>query len=365
MMWRAAIRKDLLLLLRDRGALISLFALPLVFMGAFGSMFRGSGGVDQPRPLAVHAPAGDPTAERITDAIEATGLFAIVPAADPDGVRRLVVDEQVDAGLIVPANLDPAAGRQAELVMDPAVSIQIRGPLEGALRAIVDAAYYQDAVRLPATQVSAPAELRAPGVEVNGFQVSVPGNAVLFGFFMALTVGLSFVEERRTGTWRRLLAAPVRRPVLLLAKLVPYYLVGLVQMAVLFGIGMLVFDMQIAGSPLALIVLTLVVVFCSTALGLLIASFGGSEKQIGAVGSVVILIMGLLGGAMVPRMIMPDTMQALGLVTPHAWALDGYYDVLIREGTGLAEIAGPIVGVFGFGLAFAIAGSLLFRFERR
>jgi ABC-2 type transport system permease protein len=364
-MWRAAITKDLQLLLRDRGALISLFALPLVFMGAFGSMFSGSGGADRPRPIAVHAPAGDAVAERITSALDQTGLFALRPAADPAEVRRLVVDETVDAGLIVPPGLDPAAGRRVELVMDPAVSLQVRGPLEGALRAIVDAAYYQDAARPPAIVVAAPEGLRPPGVTINGFQVSVPGNAVLFGFFMALTVGLSFVEERRTGTWRRLLAAPVRRPVLLLAKLVPYYLVSLVQMAVLFGIGVLVFDLQIAGSLLALVVLTLAVAFCATTLGLLIASFGGSEKQIGAVGSVVILVMGLLGGAMVPRMIMPDSMQALGLVTPHAWALDGYYDVLIREGTGLAEIAVPIVGVLGFGVAFAVAGSLLFRFERR
>lgn len=365
MMWRATILKDLQLLGRDRGALISLFALPLVFMAAFGSMFGGPGPAEARRPIAISAPDGDPAADRIRQALVAADLFAIRSAADAGEVRRLVEGEEVVAGLIVPAGLDPQAGRVVELVLDPDAPMQIRGPLEGALRGIVDAAYYQDRPRPPAIAVRPPAGAPAAGATLSSFQVTVPGNAVLFGFFLALTVGLSFVEERRTGTWRRLLAAPVRRPVLVLAKLVPFFLVGLVQMAFLFGAGILAFDLEIAGSPIALCALTIAVVFCAAALGLLIASFGGTEKQIGAIGSVCILVMGLLGGAMVPRAVMPAGMQTLGLATPHGWALDGYYDVLVREGTGLADIAGPIAAVFGFGVAFALAGALLFRFERR
>jgi ABC-2 type transport system permease protein len=122
--------------------------------------------------------------------------------------------------------------------------------------------------------------------------------------------------------------------------------------------------MKVAGSALALCVMTVAVVFCATALGLFLASFGGTEKQVGSVGSITILVMGLLGGAMVPRLVMPETMQKLGLVVPHGWALDGYYDILIRQGTTLGDVAVPILAVFGFGVAFAAIGSLRFKFER-
>ena len=116
--------------------------------------------------------------------------------------------------------------------------------------------------------------------------------------------------------------------------------------------------------PIGLALLTAVVVFAAVSLGLFIASFGGTERQVGAIGSVCLLVMGLLGGCMVPRALMPASMQKVGLFTPHAWALDGYYDVLVRAGTGLADLAVPIAAVLAFGLAFATVGSLRFDFER-
>jgi ABC-2 type transport system permease protein len=109
-----------------------------------------------------------------------------------------------------------------------------------------------------------------------GFQVAIPGNAVLFGFFVALTVGLSFAADRRSGVFRRVLAAPVSRAALLAAKLVPGVLVGAAQMALLFGLGVAVFGLRIEGSPLALALVALAVVVCASSLGLLIASFAGT-----------------------------------------------------------------------------------------
>jgi ABC-2 type transport system permease protein len=192
----------------------------------------------------------------------------------------------------------------------------------------------------------------------------VPGNAVLFGFFIALTVAMAFTNERKTGTWRRLLAAPVSRWQALLATLVPYFLVGIVQLAFLFGLGAGVFGMKVAGSLAALIVLSLCVVACSVSLGLLFAAIARTERQLGGVGSVVLLVMGLLGGCMFPRLVMPPFMKSLGLAVPHGWALDGYYAVLVREGTTIADIAPSIGALLGFAVVFATLGIALFRFER-
>src|SRR5262249_45069275 len=149
--------------------------------------------------------------------------------------------------------------------------------------------------------------------------------------------------ERRTGAWRRLLAAPVPRYKVLLATLVPYYVIGCGQLAFLFAIGATVFGMKVAGSIAALVVLSMAVVLCAVCLGLLFAAMGGTERQLGGIGSVVLLVMGLLGGCMMPRLIMPETMRSIGHSVPHSWALDGYYDVLVRSGTSIADIAPSLI----------------------
>jgi ABC-2 type transport system permease protein len=79
---------------------------------------------------------------------------------------------------------------------------------------------------------------------------------------------------------------------------------------------------------------------------------------------VVLLVMGLLGGCMFPRILMPDFMKGLGHVVPHSWALDGYYDVLVRQGTTIADVAPNIGALLAFAVGFAALGLARFRFER-
>lgn len=359
----AAIRKDVWLLLRDRGALISLFVLPIAFIAAFGFMFGGGGdGRGAPRPIAIwHAP-GDPRGAAVVAAVADTPGFAPRPLASADEVRAQVAGEDVIAGLVVPAE----AARPIELAIDLGAPVAVRGPIQGALtgailRALAPA---PPPGLLPEIEARTPPGVASPLRDVSTFQVTVPGNAVLFGFFIALTVAISFAGERRTGTWRRLLAAPVPRWKALIATLVPYAIVGACQLAFLFSIGALAFGMQVAGSPVALVALSLAVVYAAVSLGLLMAAIGGSEKQLGGIGSVVLLVMGMLGGCMFPRLLMPAFMQQLGLGVPHGWALDGYYAVLVRQGTTIADIAPQLAALLAFGTGFALLGILLFRFER-
>lgn len=360
----ATIKKDLQLLVRDRGALVSLFLLPVVFIAVFDSFFSGDG-ADRRRTVAVYA-ADAPRPAAVVTALEQSHLFEIRRVATAEAARREVAADRADAGLILEADFDPAADRPAELAIDEGLAPMVRLPVQGALYAIVHRAVFppppdaQKVVLVPKTPPGVERVLR----DVDAFQLSVPGNAVLFGFFLALTVGLAFAEERRWGTWRRILAAPVSRWRLLIAKLVPYLLVGLVQFVFLFGLGALVFGMRVGGSLFALVVLTVAVVTCAVSLGLVVAAIGGSEKRMGSIGSVSLLIMGLLGGSMVPRAIMPPALKAAGLVVPHGWALDGYFTLLVRDGATLVDVLPQVGAILGFAALFAAIGVWRFRFER-
>jgi ABC-2 type transport system permease protein len=361
----ATIRKDTSLLLRDRGRLLMLFVMPIVFIVVFGSMFKFGPSAGKPRAIAIwHAP-GDARGEAITKSLAATPGFAPKPMASADDVRRAVASEDVVAGLVVPADFDPANGKVVELVIDLGESAQVRGPVQGAMTGVVMRALAPVALdKQPAViEAKSPPGVAKPLDQVSAFQITVPGNGVLFGFFIAMTVAMTFASERHSGTWRRLLAAPVPRWRALIGKLVPYYLIGLIQLAVLFAIGAGIFGMQIAGSFAALVVLSMLVVLCAIAFGLLVSSFGWTEKQIGSTVPVILLVMGLLGGCMFPRLLMPPFMQKLGQVVPHSWALDGYYAVLVREGTSIADIAPALAALGAFSLGFAVLGLWRFKFE--
>jgi ABC-2 type transport system permease protein len=364
-MIRATLQKDVRLLLRDRGALLSLFALPIIFIVVFGSMFGGGADRDKPRALPVWYAEGDVRAQGILAAIQAAGAFTPQRKATADEVRALVAKEKAPAGLVFPAGLDPAVGQPIELVIDQAAPLQLRGPIEGSLAAIATRALHpEQAPQAPVLVARTPPGIAPPLSGITGFQITVPGNGVLFGFFIALTVAISFAEERRSGTWRRLLASPVSRASALISKLLPFAVIGLGQLTFLFGLGALLFGMRVAGSIPALVALSCAVVLCSTSLGLAMASLGGTEKQLGGVGSVMLLVMGLLGGCMLPRLIMPPFMQSLGKIVPHAWALDGYYTLLVRSGTGLVDVAPQIGALLAFAAGFALFGVWRFRFER-
>jgi ABC-2 type transport system permease protein len=208
-----------------------------------------------------------------------------------------------------------------------------------------------------------PPGISNPMADVSAFQVTVPGNAVLFAFFISMAVAITFAHERHTGVWKRLLAAPVPRWQALVGKLVPYFLIAMVQLAFLFGLGAGAFGMKIAGSVLALALLSAALSLCAVSFGLLVSSFGGTERQIGSTVPVAILVMGLLGGCMFPRLFMPAFMKQIGNAVPQSWALDGYYAVLVRQGTGVIDIAPQLIAITAFALGFALLGLWRFKFE--
>ncbi len=359
-MIRAAISKDVWLLLRDRGALISLFLLPIIFILAFGSMFSFGDNAGKPRNVPVWHAQGDARGETIVATLRASEGFVPLVLASADAVRSSVASDDSMAGLVIPDS------GPVELVIDLGQPIQVRGPIQGALSgAVMQSMAPVNLAKLPPlVEAKTPPGIAKPLANISAFQVTVPGNAVLFGFFIALTCAMAFVNERKTGTWRRLLAAPVPRWKALLAGLVPYYVVGVLQLAFVFAIGIVVFGMEVAGSPIALIALALANVACAVSLGLLFAAIARTEKQLGGVGSVVLLVMGMLGGCMFPRLLMPAFMKTIGLGVPHGWALDGYYAVLVREGTTIADVAPSIGALLAFAAGFAAIGVALFRFER-
>jgi ABC-2 type transport system permease protein len=190
---------------------------------------------------------------------------------------------------------------------------------------------------------------------------NVPAYTIFGVFFIVLTLASSFVQEKKEGTFQRLLAAPLPPIALLLGKLFPYYLVNLIQMLLMFAVGVIFFGMKLGNIP-ALIMVSLALAATANGLGLFVASMGKTEAQVNGFSVLLAITLAALGGMMVPTFIMPDFMKTLSFFTPHAWALAGYHDILIR-GLGVKEVLREAEVLLGFASLFFVLALWRFRFN--
>ncbi|QDU23363.1 ABC transporter permease [Urbifossiella limnaea] len=184
------------------------------------------------------------------------------------------------------------------------------------------------------------------------YQILVPQFTVMFAFFLVLTVGWLFVAERTHGTLVRLRAAPLSRGQVLLGKLLPCLLVSLVQGVVLLLAGRVVFGMSWGAEPWLLLPVVASTSAAAVGLAMLVASAAKTETQVAVYGTLLVLVLGGASGSLMPRELMPEAMKRASQVTPHAWALDAYSQLLGSPTPDVGVVVMSCVVLLAFGAAF-------------
>jgi ABC-2 type transport system permease protein len=411
--------KEFLLLLRDPGGLFVLFLMPVMFMVVFslalGGLFEDGAARGSARALEVPIATGGAgeVAEQVVEQLDETEGLEVIREQDgqtltADAVAQLVADGEYPVGVVFPEGLtelleDPRILRgeqvqplEVDVIVDPATTAQVTGPLEGALSAVLQqvvgrrlgeagaAAWFEQAAAgLPAEvreQLAASMQLDGegastlpvttrrqipPGVEreqfPDQFQQNAAGYTVMGVLFIATVMIESIFGERRSGAMRRLRAAPVGRAPILISKLIPFYVVNLIQIVIMFAIARVAFGLDLGFVP-ALAVVSAALALVATGLGIALAGVARSETQGSGLAVIVVLTTSALGGVMVPRFIMPEAMQQIGNITPQAWAIQGYQDVLVR-GQGLSGIWLEAGVLLIFAAVFTAIGVWRFRFD--
>ena len=197
------------------------------------------------------------------------------------------------------------------------------------------------------------------------YQILVPSYTVMFAYFLVLTVGWLFVAERRQGTLKRLRAAPLSRPQILMGKLLPCFLLSVGQGLFLLIAGRLVFGMSWGSEPWWLVPVVLCTSLSAMGLALLVAAMARTEAQVAIYGTLLVLVLaGLSGCLMGDRELMPENMQQLSLITPHAWALVAYKQLLANPADPNVFLVLQSCAVLaGFGLVFILLAWSLLRLD--
>jgi ABC-type transport system involved in cytochrome c biogenesis permease component len=184
------------------------------------------------------------------------------------------------------------------------------------------------------------------------YQILVPSYIVMFAFFMVLTVGWLFVAERQQGTLKRLRAAPLSRTEIVLGKLLPCFALSLFQGLFLLAAGKLVFGMNWGTHPVWLLLVVTTTSLAAMGMALLVAALARTETQVAIYGTLLVLVLAGISGCLLgDREMMPEAMQQFSQITPHAWALTAYKQLLTNPAPDLARVAKScgILSLFGAG----------------
>ena len=407
---------------RDRGALALGFILPLAFFTIFALVFGGRATVT-PRIKVIVADADHSRASQaLVRALSAESLT--VETSAPGHPERPVEHTAATAEAAVKAGAAPvaiviprgfgedavAAGRGAarprlELLRDPSDPIAsqvVAGLLQKVVMSALPELMAERGARImdvlaggftPAQRARVEGSIEAlrarrpaegggeagPGAEalvtVAARDVVGPGKrspmisfyaaaiGVMFLLFTASATGGSLLDEAESGTLDRVLASRVTMGTLLAGKLLYATALAFAQLVLMFVWAWLVFGLDLLPHLLGFTIMGLSTSFAVGAFGMLLAVSCRTRAQLGALSTLVILVMSSIGGSMFPRVLMSEAMQRAGLLTLNAWAIDGFTKVFWRD-EPVAHLWPQVLVLLGAGSALlAIARRLARRWE--
>jgi len=189
----------------------------------------------------------------------------------------------------------------------------------------------------------------------------VPGLVgVILTMTMMLMTALAVVRERERGTFEFLIATPVRSGEVMLGKIVPYLLVGFVQVSLVLALGWMLFDVPIQGSLLDLAIASAPFLAAMLAMGLVVSSLARTQFQATQMSFFFFLPSMLLSGFMFPFEAMPEPAQWVGQVLPLTHFLRIVRGILLKGAT-LGVLMGEVAAIVAFMLGALALATALFR----
>lgn len=315
---------------------------------------------------------------------------AIQRIEDGQSRRMLIIPEDFEARVLASEAVD-IAYRSNEDMTQPSLTLQAvqtaAGEISGAAlaaRVAVDvyesefdfrddaarAAFYRDVYdRAAAMRAALPESVtyRESGSDNGGvsdgggFRQSVPGMGSMYVMFTVLAGAVILIQERRNWTLQRLVSMPLTRAQLLGGKVLARFLMGMAQFAIAFIAGYFL-GLRFTGSLLGILVLMVSFTVCITALAMLLATLIETEQQAASAMTFLALTLAPLGGAWWPLEIVPEFMRTIGHISPVAWVMNGFTQI-IYYGGGLADVWVSVVVLLGAAAVLFTVAITRFRYE--
>ncbi|WP_242110708.1 ABC transporter permease [Luteimonas aquatica] len=366
----AIMLKEVRQMRRDRITLAMIVGIPVMQLVLFGYAInlnlRGlsAGVADQANTAASRALVMD---------MVATGVIAPgVSATSPQQLMQRLRRGEISVGVVIPPDFERRRqdGREAVQVLVDGSDTVVQSAAIQLAQTPLDAT--------PATNLISPraGAAQAGSGQPAGGQISVvsfynperrsavnivPGLiGVILTMTMVLFTGVAIVRERERGNMELLIATPVTSAELMIGKVLPYAVIGLVQTSVILLLGMWLFQVPIRGSVLDVYLAAVLLILANLTMGLLISTRAQSQFQAMQMTFFVFLPSILLSGFMFPFAGMPRVVQWLAELLPLTHFLRLIRGIMLR-GAGLFELWPDVLALLAFTAAMMALAILRFR----
>ncbi|MEO8066702.1 MAG: ABC transporter permease [Flavobacteriales bacterium] len=392
----AHIRKEFLLLVRDRGGLALLYLMPVALVTIMAVVqdapFRDFS--DNRIQVLFKDLDGSGVGARVREGLMSAGPFSVLDvsadsamdaAALRDAVRRgehqvaVIVPQrasevlkaasakaiakvftQADSSVAPTPSIDTAVVR---VIIDPTVKQAFRGLVNSHLAKVLAEITSDRLLNDMGAQIAALTGTEAPqlkleepilrlhqelaGAELSGERVAenstqhnVPAWTIFAMFFIVVLLAGNMVKERSSGIMTRLLTMPGGTGERVAGRMLTYLLVCISQAVLLVLVGMFILPMiglapldLSSASLLGLLLVTICVGAAATAFGVLVGALSSTQQRSAVFGSTAVVILSAIGGIWVPLYIMPEGMKAIGRLSPLNWSMEAFNSVLLRHGS--------------------------------
>ncbi len=351
-------------MLRERSNIFFVFIFPIAIILLIGAQFGG--GVDP--AVGMYAADSGRIAQSVTEEIESIDGIDAIPYESEDSLLSAVERGNVQAGVFLPAGMDQTAA-SGEVVTMGFVSRpdgfgtqlqSIVGAAVGEVMKPVGAAQFASAeTGVPFTQALDTAAGIAEGSSGIAVEVSAVGEAlfpdtlgrfdlgaaqqlVLFVFLTALAGSAALILTRQLGISQRMLSTPTSLGTIVVGESVGRWGTAMVQGIYIMALTFLIFRVN-WGDPIGAFLILVTFAAVGAGAGILLGASFSNDQQASGVGVMLSIGLAALGGSMLPIELFGPTMQKVAHLTPHAWALDAFAELVRRGGTTMDIL--PELGV--------------------
>ena len=360
-------------MVRERSNIFFVFIVPIALVLLIGVQF---GGGFAPA-VGVHQAEADELSNEVLTALQEDDSIDVQTFEDGGELVTAVERGSAQAGVLLPAGMDATAaggdpvevglmsrtdgtGGQLESIIGAALS-NVMAPVGAAQFAAAETGEPFDATFEVARSLSSQTQPIDVAISTTGeaifpdtlgqFDLGASSQLVLFVFLTALAGSSALILTRQLGISKRMLSTPTPIRSIVVGESLGRFGTALVQGLYIMVLTLIIFQVD-WGDPIGAVLILIALSAVGAGAGMLMGATFSNDQQAAGVGVMIALGLAALGGAMFPIDLFSPTMQQIAHITPHAWALDGYAELVRRGGTTVDIL--PELGVL-----FAYAAVLL------
>mgnify|MGYP000970561034 CR=1 FL=1 len=363
----AVIRKEFFQIRRDKRTIAIILLMPIMQLFMFG--YVASTSVDHISTVVFNNDIGTESRDLLYSFTNSQYFDINYSASSMDEVRMYVDDGYAKAGIIIPPeyskNIKSGKTAQIQLIIDGSDPTTAQTILSSA-GGVVQSKSVKIVTENYGVTMPQPLDLRSRvwyNPEMSSVNFNVPGLiGVILQTVTLMLTSFSIVREREKGTMEQLIVTPISKMELMVGKIIPYVIIGFVDIILAIGLSVFWFKVPIAGSITLLLFFSIIFLFCALGIGLVISTVSRSQLQAMQLSMFLIMPNILLSGYMFPVEAMPKSIQGISQFLP----LTHFIKVLrgiILKGIGFSSLKNEFLILSLF--AIAILSFATFKFEKK